>query len=475
MSEVLLDDNMEIMPLLITNVIDTGYDKLPDAVIQATKKQILDTLAVTIAGSTCSVAGEMNKLVNLVKGCGGKEESSIIAFGGKVPASEAAFINGILCKRRTFDDTHDFDRIHPSGTIVPTALAMAEYKGNISGPQLITAVALGYDLECRLKAAVARDIESEFGFVTGYLGAAATAGKILGLNAEKLTYALGRAFNQISGSGNLFDNFGLGNGIISAGIENGFATRAGIISALLADLGFTSSSDFLEEQNPNNLYRLFYNGFYKPWLVTRELGQDFRGSSGSQKAYPCCHFQQTAINAMLDLLQEQDINPEEISEIIPHLGVSAYSSVGQPLAKKQNPQNLFQAQFSICWGIASAIIFGEAGIKNFTEEALRDARIQSLAKRVFPAVELEYARKRVSEPALVEIKMGNGKIYSKRIDYHFGSPENPMNFEDIAQKFRHCCQYSVKPITLSNQDKVITMIKDLEIVNNISRIIDLVT
>jgi 2-methylcitrate dehydratase PrpD len=464
---------MSVMSLLVKNVVNTSYEMLSLDLVEATKRQILDTLGVAVAGSTCSVSAEMQRLVTLIKGWGGKEESTIIAFGGKVPAPNAAFINGILSKRRAFDDTQDLDRIHPSGTIIPPAFAMAEYKGGVNGKELILAVALGYDLECRLKSAVGRDIESEFGFVTSYLGATATAGKLLGLNEEKLTYALGRAFNQISGAGNLFDNFGLGQGAIAAGLENGFAAKAGVISVLLAGIGFTSSSDYLEEQNTNNLYRLFYGGFYRPWLVTQDLGKDFRGTTGSLKAYPCCHFQQSAIDATLALLKEHDINPMDIVEIIPHLGVSSYSSVGQPVEKKQNPRNIFQAQFSICWGIASAVIYGKAGIGNFTNEALLDTRIQKMAAKVFPKVELEFARKRVSEPALVEIKMHNGAIYSKRIDYHFGSPENPMSFDDVAAKYKHCCEYAIKSIPLERQDKVIMMVEDLENIDEVAQIIHL--
>lgn len=466
---------MNALSALVKHIVCTHYENLPTEVVEATKKQVLDTLGVTVAGSTCNVTNEMSELVDLVKEWGGREESTIIAFGGKVPAPNAALVNGTLCGRLNFDDTHDIDRIHPSRATVVPAFAMAERKGGVSGKDLLTAIALGCDLECRLKLAVARDIESKFGFVTLYLGAAATAGKILGLNQEKLIYALGRAFNQISGAANTFDVFGLGKGASAGGLENGFTVKTGIISALLAERGFTSSSNYIDENNQDNLYKLFYDGFYSPYLLTLDLGEDFRGTSCSQKAYPCCHWQQTALDATLALIKQYNITPENVIEVIPHVGVSTYLEMCQPLETKQNPQNVCHTQFSLCWGIASAIIYGKVGIKNYSIDALQDTKVREMAYRVFPKMELLFARKRVSEPALVEIKTKDGKVFSKRIDYHFGSPENPMSFDDVAKKFRHCCEYSINPIPLANQDAVISMVKELETVADAGKIIRLLT
>jgi 2-methylcitrate dehydratase PrpD len=464
---------MSILSILVKHIVDTDYKALPVKAVEATKKQVLDTLAVTVAGSTCNVANEMTDLVDMVKSWGGKEESTIIAFGGKVPAQEAAFINGTLCERWNFDDTHDIDRIHPSRAVVPPAFALAERKGRVAGKELITAIALGYDLECRLKLAVGQDIESEFGFVSNYFGAAATSGKILGLNEEKMKYALGRAFNQISGVASTYDMFGFGKGASAEGIENGFTVKAGIISAFIAEKCFTSSEDFLEEQNRNNFYKLFYNGYFNPQLLTLNLGTDFRGASGSQKAYPCCHFQQTSVDATLTLVKEYGIKLDDVAEIVPHVGPMTNAILGSPLEWKQNPQNVFHMAFSLPWVIASAIVYGKVGIPNFTGQALNDKRIHELAHKVTPVIDLGYARRRVSEPVLIEIKTKGGKVYSKRVDYHFGSPENPMSFDDVASKFKHCCEYSIRPISSGNQDKVISMVKELEQVDDAGEIVHL--
>lgn len=464
---------MSVIGMLIKNLIETNYKALPADVIEVTKKQILDTLAATIGGSTCSISGEMNGLVDLVKEWGGKEESTIIAFGGRVPAPNAAFVNGILCVRLDFDDTQvTLVHRHTSRAIVPTAFAMAERQGHINGKEFITAVALGCDLACRMKEAVGRDADSPFGTTPNFFGATATAGKILGLNDEKLKYALGLAFHQISGAIGSGGIIGLGASL--KGVSNGFAVKAGIVSALLAERGFTADSDFLEPKNKNNFYDVFYNGFYWPWLLTLDLGRVFMGSKTSLKEFPCCHGQHISIEATLGLLREHSIKSDDIVDVILRISPFDYSRLVDPVERKQNPQNIIEAQFSLCWGVASAIIYGEVGIKNFTEEALRDTRIREMAHKVFSEPEMGLAKGIGFTPAIVEIRTKDGRVYSKQVDHPFGSPENPMSFADVAAKFRHCCDYSIKPISKENQDKVIQMVERLEEVSDVSQIVRLI-
>jgi 2-methylcitrate dehydratase PrpD len=461
---------MGVLDMLVKNLVETNYEALPSDVVEATRKQVLDTLGVTVAGSTCSISGEMNKLVELVKEWGGKEESTILAFGGQVPAHNAALVNGTLCVRLDFDDTRVTSvHEHPTRAIVPTAFAMAERQGNINGKEFITAVALGHDLECRMKEAAGHD-RGPFGMTTNFFGATATAGKILGLNEEKFRYALGLAFHQISGASS-----GGGSGALGSlkGLNNGFAAQTGIVSALLAERGFIVNWEFLEAKNKNNFYEVFFGGFYWPWLLTLDLGKVFAGLNTSQKEFPCCHGQHMALEATLGLIKEHDVKPDDVAEVTVRLSPNDYSLLGEPVEKKQNPKNIIESQFSICWGMASAIVYGEVGIRNFTEEALRDTRVQEMARRVFPKPEIELARGLGFTPAIVEIITKDGMVYSKQVDYPFGSPLNPMSLADVEVKFKYCCQYSVKPIPDENQDKVIQMVNELEKVSDVSQIVRL--
>ncbi len=452
---------MSILDKLTTYLVETDYSALPPEVIEATRKQILDTLGVIVAGTTCGIKGEMSGLTDIVKKWGGKEESTILGFNVRVPAPEAAFINAISGMRLDYDDTIvTWINLHCSSVIVPVALAMAESQGKITGRELISSVALGYDLACRIKQASGRNADRLIRFSCAFFGAAATAGKILRLDGNQFQNALSLAFHQMSGAGN--DAPGLRAGAGLKGLGNGFAARGGILSALIAEKGFVASKDFLEPGNKENYYMLFCEGAYLPWLLTLDLGKTFAGTQVSQKEYPCCHGQHASIEAALHLVKENGIKAEEIAEITLHLSPQDYGLLASPLEKKQNPQNVMELQFSILWGIASAVVYGEAGFRNFSLEALGDNRIRDLVYKVTPQIDMAMAVYQGFPPAAVDIRMKNGKIYTRRVDHPFGTVGNPMNFDDITIKFRECCQHSFHPIPVENQEQVISLVRNLE-------------
>ena len=461
---------MSVLDLINKYLVETDYEDLPADVVEVTKKQVLDTLAAMVGGSTCRIAGELDGLVELVRGWGGKEESTIVAFGGRVPAPSAGFVNGILCVRLDFDDTQVKGmRIHPSRAVVPTAFAMAERQDNITGRELITAVALGHDLECRLKIAVGRDLNSPLGMVTNFLGAAATAGKLLGLDEEKMGNALSLACHQISGAKSRAGTAGAGASV--KGVNNGIVVKSGIISALLADRGFASSPDFLDAENKRNFYQIFFSGYYEPSLLTADLGTVFAGLDTSQKAYPCCHGQHTAIRAALGLLGEQGIKSDNVAEVLLRVCPFDHDYLAQPVAEKRNPKNIIETQFSLYWGVASAIVYGKVDIGNFNVTALNDTRVREMARRVSARADAELAREQGFTPAIVEIETRDGVVHAKQVDQPFGSPAEPMGFTDLARKFHHCCQYSIRPVASENQDEVIRLVERLEEVDDVGQII----
>lgn len=463
---------MDIIDKLTRYLIETDYTVLPEDVIEATRRQILDTLGVTVAGSTCSISGEMNGLVEMVRDWGGKEESTIIAFGGRVPAHNAAFVNAVSSVRLDFDDTLvTWINIHSSRAIVPAAFAMAEHLGDVNGRELITAVTLGYDLACRIKQAAGYNADDAIRFTSNFFGSAATAARLLSLNRERFQSALFLAFHQISGAGSTGGG-GINAGASIKGLSNGFAAKAGIISALLAEKDFTAEPDFLNAGNNFNYYQLYCNGSYLPWLLTLDLGKAYAGSNTSQKEYPCCHGQHAAIEAALNLMKEYHLDSADVVEVTIHHSPQDASLIN-PLERKQNPQNIIETQFSLCWGVASAIIHGEVGISNFSEEALQDMRVREMARKVIGRLDMEMAREQGFPAIAVDIKTSNGKVYSMQVDHAFGTVGNPMDFSDVVSKFKYCCQYSANPISTSNQDKVIQMVERLEEIKDVGQIVRL--
>ncbi len=463
---------MSILEKLTAYLAETDYDSLPQEVIEATRKQILDTLGVTAAGSACSIDGEMTRLADMIKESSSNGESTILGFGGKATAPEAAFINAISGSRLDYDDTMvNWINLHASCVIVPVAFAMAERQGNIDGRKLIAAIALGYDLDCRIKQACGRNSDNRIRATCNFFGAAATAGKILGLDQAQLQSTLFLAFHQMSGAGS--DAAGMRAGAMLKGFSNGFAARGGILSALMAEKGFTGATDFLEASNPDNYYVLYCDGAYLPWMLTMDLGKTFAGTRASQKEFPCCHGQHASLEAALGLAKENRIKPDDILDVTIRLSPQDYGLLGNPVERKQNPQNIIETQFSVCWGVASALVYGDVGFRNFSAEALGNKKIRDLVHKVFPCIDMTMAVEQGFPPAAVDIKTKNGKTYSKRVSDAFGTVGNPMNFDTIVAKFQECCRHSIRPIPEENQEKVISLVKRLEKVKNTGQLASL--
>jgi 2-methylcitrate dehydratase PrpD len=460
---------MDILDTLTNHILETTFEDLPSDAIEAAKKQVLDTLAAAVAGSTCDISGEIGGLAQMVKEWGGKEESSILAFGGRVPACNAAFVNGTLCVRLDFDDTFAMMvRNHPSRAVIPVAFAVAEKLGNVSGKQLLTAIVLGHDLACRMKLAVGHDVESPLGMVTNFFGATATAGKLMGLNKEGLKNAMGICFHLVSGARTGMGTAGAGASL--KGINNGIVCKTGVLSALLAEKGFGSSWDFLQPENKNNFYAVFYNNLYYPSILLMDLGRVFMNTKTSMKEFPCCHGQHPALEATLSLVRKHKIKPSEVKEVQLYLGPVDFFLLANPIEKKQNPENVIEAQFSLCWGVASAIALGTVSLENFSPQALGRAEIRELARRIRAKMVIDYAGP-IHAPCKVEIGTTDGKTYiAEHSQPIYGSPHNPMSFHDIEKKFKACCRYSIKPIPEADQELVVDLVREMEKIDDAGRI-----
>jgi 2-methylcitrate dehydratase PrpD len=469
---------MEILNKLVEHLVKVDYEDLPKNVIEATRLQILDTLAAIVAGTRVSISDELDQLVKLIASMGGSGESSIIGFGGRVPAPSAAFVNGVLCARRDYDDTQLFyGGGHTSRSIIPTALAIAEREGNINGRRFLTAVALAHDLECRI-AASGRGATSWY-MVYNFLGAAAAAGKILQLAEKEMAACLTLAFHQICGA-SIGGSADLG---ALKGMGNGFACRAGVMSALLAKNGFGTIWDFLDPTRRGNFYDVFFHGVYAPPLITLDIGKTFMGLKTSPKEYPCCHGQHVAIKGVLELVRKYNLRAEEIKSITLGVNIADYETLAMPEEKKRNPSNLIEAQFSFYWSIASAVTYGEAAISNYTEKALQDPRVHKMISKIYCAPKLEFSRDQMSSaapritPVRIEITTESGSVHVTESgpDDIIGGSKNAVTFEFIAQKFKSCCEYSVKPISKQNQKAVISMIENIENVDDMGQIGSLIT
>jgi len=445
---------------LVGNAAKVKYDDLPRDVVEITKKFILDTLATTIAGSS---APGCESVVNQVKDWGGKEEATILIYGGKVVSENAALANSMMAHALDLDDTHDEAVVHSYVSVLPAALAMAERNGGVDGKDLIAAVAGGVVLMYRLGLA-SFGHDWVYSSTMGYFGATVAAGKILGLNENELHHAMGIAYSQCAGNLQCVKDGGL-----VKRMQPAFAARAAIISSILAQKGITGATNIFEGQF--GFFPSYHRGKYAREVAVKELGRVFEGVNSSIKLYPCCRYTHGSIDATLNIVQENDIRPDDVVEVVAHVTQDAYNIVGKPFEIRESPQ--VDAQFSIPYTVSVAIARKNVFIDDFFEEKIKgDTQVLQLAKKVRVVVDQEPIAKGLT-PCAVDIRTKDGKVYSERVEILRGDPRKPVSVEEVAQKFRRCVAFSAKPISRENIEGMIRIVSNLEAVAEVSSVVSL--
>jgi len=456
---------MDASYLFARNFANTKYENLPPEVVQATKKEILDFLGVALGGVSQPGA---THVCQLVKEWGGKEESSIFGSRQKVPAPNAAQANATMAHALDFDDVHEAAVMHPGITSIPVAMAVAEAQGNLSGRELIANTALGVDMMCRLALATTPGRSPiELGWhltsVFGFMGAAATAARAMGLGEEKTVDAIGIGYHQCGGNGQCVKD-----GALTKRLGPGFAVRGGITAALMAKAGVTGARNCLEGEW--GFYRQYMHGDYSPEILTADLGKRFEGVNVAIKPYPCCRGIHPAIDAALALAMEDGVRSEDIEEIVLSVTDSHLSLLCQPEDAKRSPRSPVDAQFSIPWGVASAIVRGRVGLDDFTENAIRNREVLEVTQKIRVEVD-NTLHKPGPEPTRVKVITKDGKAHVKVVENPLGSLERPMSFEDCAGKFTDCA----KSLDPKRVGKIIQLVGQLERLEDIREIIGLLT
>ena len=456
---------------LARNIVNTNFEDIPAEAIRVSKKDILDTLGVAIVGSTTLGA---DRVVQLMKEWGGKEEATIVVYGDMVPAAHAALVNGTMTNGIDYNDWHDEALVHAGMSVVPASFAISEQKGRVTGKELITAVTLGLDLICRMGLATIMGMRGwSLSSVYGFLGAAAAASKILGLDEDGTLNALGLAYSQAAGN-----TQGERDGAMVVRLQAGSAARGGIIAALLAEKGYTGAMNSLE--GAAGLYNVYHRGEYDATLLTDKLGEVFEGVNLSFKPWPCCRGNHAYIEAALTMTQEHDIHPEDVAEVTVFVPESLSSGgtgphiLCYPLEIRRNPRNSVDAEWSIPYTVATAITKRKVSLDDFTDEAIKDPVVLQITQKITPMLD-QTLQRRGMHPGVVEIKTKNNQVFSKRVEFAYGAPENPMTLEVVADKFRDCALHAAKPLPKGNIERAIQMLSNLEEVDNVNEIIRLLT
>lgn len=458
---------MSIIDDLVCYAQNLKFEDIPISVLEAVKMSVLDTLAVSIAGSS---ADGIEALVNLSKRMGGRKESTIFVYGWKAPAITAALVNATMARARDLDDVHEQAGMHLSATIVPSAFIVSEYsqmnyKKAINGKEFIAAIALGSDILCRLRLA-GPGLANEGGWSSetpAPLAVALMGAKMLGFDKEKILNSLGIAYAQCSGNIQAHSE-----GALTVRLQQGLGSMSGILSLLLAEEGLTGARDVLEGKY--GYYALYMRGRYNSDILIKDLGSRFEITNVSRKYYPCCKFTHTAIYGALQLAEENNITTDNIKKVIITTNPHGHALCGGE--RKIIPQSIPDAQFSYYYAVAVALEKGKVFIDDFSEDAIRNEKVLSLAKRIEVLADPEKEKmKSVLSPIDIVIETKDGRIYEKSVESVKGHPNNPMSFVDLLKKLKDCAAFSARPLSKMKINKIGQLVKHLEEIDDVTTIV----
>jgi 2-methylcitrate dehydratase PrpD len=444
---------MSVVAELVKNVLETSFKQFDPVEVDRARSKLIDVVGCIIGGAN---APGCSMLIDLVEEWGGKKEGTILVHGIKVPLHNAALVNSVMARSYDFEPTGPLvdgksTPAHLSGTTVPTAITVAAHK-KVSGKDLLTALIVGDDLASRVIAASNLNIDSGFdstGTVNAF-GAAAIAGRLMGLNEQQMLNAFGIVLNQFAGTfQNIFDA----------------AAQAGIFSAALAKKGFTGVRDPLFSKYG---YFALYCKSYQLDVLTKDLGKHFY-MDNTCKPYPCCRSNHAAIECVLKLLQSHSIEINDIDEIIVDITPTARDfAVGQPFKIREVPQ--IDAAFSIQYNVANALLRKGAKLEHFTDEYIRDEKIADMVGKIRLT---STTSPETPLGAGVKIKMRNGGEYEARVDMPKGHGIlTPLSAAEKKAKFFDNVNFS-NTVPTDRAEKALGLLERLEETDDVTEVFKL--
>jgi 2-methylcitrate dehydratase PrpD len=443
-----------------------SYNGLPAEVIDKVKYLFLDFLGVAARGSLTESAEAVR---NLVKDMGhGSKGSVIIGSNMRAPFEYAALANGTASHSLELDDVSNEASAHPGSVIFPTALAASELTG-CDEKRFVEAVVLGYEVMVRLGKALNPVNHYARGFhptaTCGAFGAAIAASKILKLDAEQMLNALGIVGSKAAGSMEF-----LTNGAWTKRLHPGWAAHSGIIAALLARRGFTGPATIVEGKF----------GFLHAYSDSSDLGKFLSGLGDSfeimkvsVKPHACCRYKQGAIDGILKIMSENKLRAQEVDKVILGILKAGFPIIVEPSKLKYNPQTIVDAQFSMPFGAAIAVLYGKASLDQYTLRNLQSKEVKEIMGRVScvsdPELDKAYPER---WPASVEIATKDGRHFYARIEYPRGDPENPLSWQELIKKFN---ELSSPVFSRDRRERIISEVRTLETEENISNLASLLS
>jgi 2-methylcitrate dehydratase PrpD len=472
----------EILQGLARFSLETTYKDLPTNVVKETKHLIMDTIGCALAALSTD-KGKMH--ISLARQFGGPPVASIIGLGDKVSLFTAALVNGE--SMFTIDMHAIVAGGHDSAYVLPAPLAVAESIG-ASGRDMILASAIGWEISWRLAKAVLREAimfggakqqnamarQGRQGNAYSNFGAAAGAGRLLKLEQEKMVNAMGIAghlckvltHGRWAPSGmSHYTKYGL----------PGWQNTGAIIAVLYAQMGYTGDPTLLDDPAQGFWHYVGYDD-WQPEGILDKLGEKWGFITGIHyKSYPCCGMFHTAMDCLSEIIEKNNLAPEQIESI------KVFSRGGASLTNSQHVvkdiPSISAAQFNQPYNISCVAHRIKRGVEWLEWDMLKNPKILDFMDKItiqgLPDHMKYYQQDPLSLPARVDVT-AMGKTFSAEHQYWRGTTGTPAELpeEELIEKFRHNAS---RILTKAKIQAAVDAFLDLENIDNISNIMREVT
>ncbi len=403
---------------------DLQWEALGPELQDKVRSHVLDTLGVMYAGLATPHGLAAQRVV---RAWGGAAESTVVGLGWRLPAPHAAFLNALHARARTFDDTYETGPLHPGSAVVGAALACAE-AARVPGSRFLAAVAAGYEVATRVSAAVS---PSHYGMgfhntgTCNAFGAAAAAGRALGLGPDAVTAALGLAGEGAAG----LRQYQVDGSMADSSLAGARAAQTGVIAAQLAAAGLGGPRAILD--GPWGFCRVMA-AEADTGRLDRRLGEVYEFVATALKPFPTCRFTHGPIEVLLELRRRHGIRPDQVREVC----IAAFRQSVE-VSDRPEVRSGFDAILSHQWAAALALGAGRVDLEGLSDASLADPGLRRLAGRVrvvhAEALDRRYPAK---WPHRVTVALEGGRSLEAESDDPPGGAARPLAPEQVAAKFR---------------------------------------
>jgi 2-methylcitrate dehydratase PrpD len=406
-------------------VVRTRTEDIPAEVLDGARDAIVDTIGCALAGSTEPGAEIAARWAQYTAPSG---EATIWGRAQKTSPAEAAFANGVASHALDFDDSLPSLHGHPSATMVPALLAVAE-ETHASGPAVLAAYALGLEVAGKIGRVLGHPhyVQGWHSTATaGVFSATAAAARLWKLDAPALQTAWGIAASQSAG---LIRNFGT----MTKPFHAGHAARVGVLSAWLAQNGFTANPQIFDERGFFATYSPAGSESFATLLDSLGNPWEIQTPGIYVKRWPCCYCNHRPIGGLMQLVKEHGIRADEIESVEIGFVHGSDDALGGP-----KPQTGLEGKFSIEYVAAALLLDGKLTLETFTDPMVQRPEAQALTAKV--------RRYRVDDEKIYSSKFGYTDVaiatkrgrFTVRAERVSGSPQWPMTAEDQREKFMDC-------------------------------------